>query len=198
MKYPRTFLKSKRAATRSIDSFLDELRLDSQRGLHLGSGRRKLAGMINCDLFDPAADMRVDARDLGRFSDGSVDLIESHHMIEHLSLEDVDKAMAEWSRVIAEGGHLVVSCPDITRISLSWLKYYLLYPVYPRKGKLDYIKKMFVGSQENEGMFHRSVFSVRSMRNILKRHGFEPEFIHAPYSNRPTPTLIVIAKRKRN
>jgi predicted SAM-dependent methyltransferase len=60
------------------------------------------------------ADLKADAKDLSMFADGSVDYIESHHMIEHLSFADTESALTEWHRVLRQRGLLVISCPDIS------------------------------------------------------------------------------------
>jgi predicted SAM-dependent methyltransferase len=59
-------------------------------------GANRLPLLINCDLFNPEADLKADATNLSMFDDGTVDLIESHHMIEHLSFKDADLALTEW------------------------------------------------------------------------------------------------------
>ncbi|MDH4232288.1 MAG: methyltransferase domain-containing protein [Nitrospirota bacterium] len=195
IRYPRTLLRPRRRVNADIDRLLAELRKHAGRGLHLGSGSTKLEGMINCDLFNPEADLRADAKDLSMFEDGSVDYIESHHMIEHLSFADTDTALAEWRRVLRPGGVLVISCPDISRVFLKWLGYSTIYPLFPRQEKLDFIIKMLVGPQQHEGQFHRNAFDFRRMSQLLARHGFTVEFSFSPYSERPTPSLLVIARK---
>jgi len=193
--YPRTFFRLRRQVNADIDRLLAELRKHANKGLHLGSGSTKLEGLINCDLFNPEADLKADAKDLSMFDDGSIDYIESHHMIEHLSFADTESALTEWHRVLRTGGLLVISCPDIFRIFLRWLRYSAIYPLFPRQEKLDFIIKMLVGPQQHEGQFHRNAFDSRRMSQLLSRHGFSMEFSFSPYSERPTPSLLVIARK---
>ena len=195
IKYPRIRFRLCRNVNADIDRLLAELRKHVSKGLHLGSGSTKLEGLINCDLFNPEADLKADAKDLSMFEDGSVDLIESHHMIEHLSFADTESALEEWQRVLRRRGLLVISCPDISRIFLKWLRYSAIYPLFPRQEKLDYIIKMLVGPQQHEGQFHRNAFDFRRMSQLLARHGFTAEFSFSPYSERPTPSLLVIARK---
>lgn len=197
IKYPRTFWRNSKAVEVDIDKFLADLRKNIGKGLHLGAGASKLAGLINCDLYNPEADLKADAANLDMFTDNSIDLIESHHMIEHLSFADAEKALKEWRRVLRPGGLLIITFPDITRICLRWLKYRIIYPIKPRPEKLARIVKMLVGSQEHAGMFHKSAYDVILMRRFLNEHGFKTEFSYAPYPRRTTPSLIVISRKTK-
>ena len=193
--YPRTALRLSRYVQADLDRLLAELRKHINKGLHLGSGDSMLSGLINCDLFNPRADLKVDSTHLSIFDDNSIELIESHHMIEHLSLADTERALAEWHRVLRLRGLLVITCPDLSRICLRWIKYSTLYPLFPRPETLDYIVKMLVGSQEHAGMFHKNAFDARRMSRLLSEHGFKVEFTFAPYPRRATPSLLVIARK---
>lgn len=63
MQYPNTWLLPNWWAARRVRRFLEKLR-QSRAVLHLGAGGKRLAGAINCDLHDPAADRRWDATNL--------------------------------------------------------------------------------------------------------------------------------------
>lgn len=195
IKYPQTKFRLQRRVKADIERFLSNLRSNSRLGLHLGSGGSKLQGLINCDLFDPRADLAVDATNLSSFDDNSVDLIESHHMIEHLSFVDTESALGEWQRVLCPGGLIILTFPDISAISIQWLFYSLIYPFFPKPDKLDYIVKMFVGSQEHKGMFHNNAFDLKRMDRILTEFGFSIDFTYFPYPKRPTPSRLVIARK---
>ena len=196
IKYPRTLLRNSKQVEPIIDRFMADLRQNASKGLHLGAGGTKLPGLINCDLYNPEADLKVDATKLDTFEDGSVDIIESNHMIEHLSFADTGKALKEWHRVLCDGGLLILTFPDITRICLRWLKYIIMYPIKPRPEKLKRTVQMIVGSQEHDGMFHKSAYNIILMRRILMEHGFKTEFSYAPYPRRTTPSLLVISRKK--
>ncbi len=101
--YPQTFLRRRSAVHRDIEQLLRLIRERASVGLHLGAAGSRIPGLINCDLFDPNADRKVDATDLSSFEDGSVDLIEHHHMMEHLSFVQADRALMEWARVLKPG-----------------------------------------------------------------------------------------------
>jgi predicted SAM-dependent methyltransferase len=196
LSYPRTRFRSRASVHRDIDRLLNQIHHEASAGLglHLGAGTEKIPGLVNCDLHNPAADCKIDAIHLGEFADESVDLIEHHHMWEHLSLADSELALREWSRVLKPGGFLVVTCPDLLRLCLLYIKNRALDIFTPRDKQIEYNIKMIVGSQEHPGMFHRSHYDGRLIRKILRSHGYSVEFIY-PYPSRPTPSLLTIARK---
>jgi predicted SAM-dependent methyltransferase len=91
--------------------------LRAQRGLrlHLGSGDVIKPGWVNVDLH-PAADVRVDVRRPWPFADGSAAEVYAEHLFEHLAWPgEADHFLAEARRVLAPGGRLRLSVPDLGR-----------------------------------------------------------------------------------
>ena len=197
IKYPRKHFSTNKQIVTNIDKLLEKIRSKINKGLHIGAGSSKLPGLINCDLYNPDADLKADASNLDMFDDASIDLIESHHMIEHLSFKDTEQTLKEWHRVLGDNGLLVLTFPDMTVIALKWIKHAVIYPIIFKQEKLDYISQMLVGSQENEGMFHRNVFNFRRISRILMKHGFKVEYTYCRYPNRPTPSRLVIARKSK-
>jgi predicted SAM-dependent methyltransferase len=191
---PRVFLRRRKKIEKDIGNSLRELRAISGVGLHLGAGSTRVDNMINCDLFNPEADQKVDATSLSDFQSETVDLIEHHHMIEHLSLSDFVRAIAEWRRVLKRGGYLVFTCPDITRVCICYLRARLKGALFDSSEEMDYAIKMLVGSQEHDGMFHKNHFDSARVRRLLPQEGFKIEFI-AKYPSRQTPSIIVVARK---
>lgn len=179
---------------RDVKSALEALRAESEVGLHLGAGSSKIDNLINCDLFNPDADRKVDATSLDEFEANSVDLIEHHHMIEHLSFVDFDSALGEWSRVLKPGAYLVFTCPDIERVCRHYLKLKRKNRTSDQSEKIDYAIKMIVGSQEHEGMFHKTHLDPTRARWLLPKYGFKIDFITA-YPRRTTPSMLVVARK---
>lgn len=196
VKWPMTLFCSSRKQNRIIALKLKELRKQAKVGLHLGCGNNKLPGMINCDLIHPSADKHFDATDLSEFTDASVDLIESHHMIEHLTFQQADLALLEWSRVLKKGGRVIITCPDLTRVCILWLLYSLLDIFISQKEKLDYILRMISGPQNYEGMVHQSHYSKRHLIRLLPVYGLQVEFSCSGFPKRPTPSLLVVAGKR--
>lgn len=195
IEYPRKIFRRRASLKSDIDAVIAQIRKNSPVGLHLGAGANLIPGMINCDLFNEAAEKRIDGGDLTGFKDRSVDLIETHHMIEHLSFEEAARAFQEWARVIKPGGYLILTCPDVTALALLWVRRTIQNRFGSRSERRDYILKMIYGSQEREGMFHRSGYDRAQLEKILARCGFGVEFFHTPYPPRTTPSLLIIARR---
>ena len=188
MRYPSTALQPNWLVARRVTRFLKKLR-QSRAVLHVGSGGKRIEGAVNCDLHDPAADRRWDATNLDEVPDASIDIVEHHHLIEHLSAADLPRALAEWARVLKPDGLLVVSAPDLETVLERWL-------AMKERERWDYGIKMIYGSQEHEGMFHKNGFTPRRLAQVLKAAGFVREWSCRGYPRRPTPSFIVIARKR--
>ena len=57
-------------------------------------------------------DVQAEASDLSLFASNSCDMVFSSHLLEHIPYEDVPKTLAEWARVVKQGGYLVLYLPD--------------------------------------------------------------------------------------
>lgn len=187
MQYPVTWLQPQWLAARRIKRFLERLRR-SHVVLHLGAGGKRLEGAINCDLHDPAAERRIDATHLHEIVDGSIDIVEHHHLIEHLAMADLHSALVEWARVLKPGGLLIVSAPDLEVVLRRWLQ-------MTEGERWDYGIKMIYGSQEHEGMFHKNGFTARRLADVVRSSGLTPEWSYRGYPRRPTPSFLLIARK---
>lgn len=83
--------------------------------LHLGCGTVRLPGWVNIDM-DGGPDLQLDLRFGLPFPDGSVDLIHTEHMLEHMCLSDGKLLMAEGYRVLRLGGTMRIGVPDLEKI----------------------------------------------------------------------------------
>jgi predicted SAM-dependent methyltransferase len=115
-------------------------------------------------------------------------------MFEHLSFVDTDRALKEWWRVLKYDGLLVMTFPDILAVCRRYFFDSMINKVFDREEKLDYEIKMIVGSQENEGMFHRNHYDRRRIRRMLPNYGFHIEFFYN-FPKRTTPSLLTIARK---
>jgi len=79
--------------------------------LHLGCGEIILPDFINCDLFNPKADLKCDVAKLP-FEDNSIDEIYASHIIEHFHYFETFDVLKEWCRVLKPGGKLKIETPD--------------------------------------------------------------------------------------
>jgi predicted SAM-dependent methyltransferase len=173
---------------------INQIRADSPKKLNLGCGAHPIAGFVNIDLYSEMADERLDVLDLSTYKQESVDLIESHHLFEHLSFEDARRGLMEWRRILRPGGYLILTCPNITHVASIWiwrtLKFHLGLQV-----DRSYVEKMFYGPQTNPGMFHRAGYDHVSLKNLVVELGFDVQALHTPYPIRATPSMLLIAQR---
>lgn len=98
--------------------------------INLASGQRPFPKpWINIDLIEQFdgngnryhVDILTDADNLSMFEDNSVDMIVAHHLIEHIAIHDLERYVAEWWRVLKQGGILSVHVPNIREIDRAWL-----------------------------------------------------------------------------
>lgn len=83
--------------------------------LCLGSGRAPIDGWTNVDYYFPA-DVQLDLRHGIPVPDGSVELIYSEHLIEHLPLEANLRLFEECRRVLSPNGRMRIATPDLSEI----------------------------------------------------------------------------------
>lgn len=81
--------------------------------LHLGCGSRLVEGWLNADKFDPRADIYLDVYRRLPFTGNALRAIYMEHLIEHVNTERVQFFLRELHRVLAPGGILRVTCPDL-------------------------------------------------------------------------------------
>jgi SAM-dependent methyltransferase len=188
--YPKTLFRHPKAIELDIDATINQIRTNASIGLHLGCGTTRISGLINCDAFVETADIKANALNLEGFDNESVDLIEHHHMIEHLSFQEAEIGIAEWARVLKVGGYLIITCPNINKVLLKWF-------LARRYWKYEYIIKMIYGPQEHDGMFHKSGYDIKRLKDLLAPYKIFSEFSYTPYPlRRPTPSLLIIARKR--
>jgi predicted SAM-dependent methyltransferase len=88
------------------------------RKLHIGGQIRSDGWEVLDANPGPAVDHVGDARDLSQFADGTFAAIYASHVVEHLDYKDeLTRTLREWRRVMADGGTLYVSVPDLSRLA---------------------------------------------------------------------------------
>lgn len=189
----RTLRPVRRWRVARLDAYLQELRNAAEVGLHLGCGPTYLEGLTNADAFDDSVrDRALDALDLDGYSDASVDHIETHHMFEHLSFADGRTALREWARVLKVGGTLAITVPDMDRVVRLW-RWAGQTGRYEWEGSP--VAEMIFGSQEHDGMFHRSGYNRSRLEHEMQVAGFGVVKSASPYPLRPTPSMLVVGRR---
>ena len=84
--------------------------------LHLGCGTEHRKGWVNIDANKKCKPNIVSpAHRLPMFKNGSADVIEACHLLEHLPYLQGIKALREWNRILKRGGLLFLELPDFAR-----------------------------------------------------------------------------------
>ncbi len=92
------------------------------RRLHIGGKERSEGWEILDALERPEVDHVGNAKDLSRFAENSFDVVYASHVMEHFDYRDeIAEVLREWSRVLAPGGMLNVSVPDLNTLAELFL-----------------------------------------------------------------------------
>lgn len=87
------------------------------RHLHIGALSATHGWETMNSLPLPGIDHVCNARDLSGFPDNTFDTLYASHLLEHFDYRDeISAVLAEWFRVLAPGGRILVSVPDMDTI----------------------------------------------------------------------------------
>lgn len=131
--------------------------------LNLGCGRRKLDGFLNVDCDEQVRPDYV--LDLGMdpwpWDEGSVDRIESYHLIEHLAAAEGRRLIEESHRVLRSGGRIAVECPDLRAAIDRW----------SGNGEcVRHLKHVF-GNQTSPWQFHKWGYTRETLSRLMRQSG---------------------------
>ena len=155
--------------------------------LHLGCGWKHFDGYVNIDLWiTDATDIICDITDLP-WPDNSADIIESYHVIEHISHTKIKKTITEWYRVLKPGGKLVLECPNFDIAVREYLA-----------GNEDRLINIF-GQQRTSGDIHLYGFNPPRLKRLIEEVGFEDIQESIPQSSQSLdePSLRIECKKDR-
>jgi SAM-dependent methyltransferase len=140
------------------------VRSDGQLHVHLGCGAIDMPGFVNVDVAPlPHIHYVSSVLRLPMFRDGSADLVYACHVLEHISHPRVDATLAEWRRIVKQGGVLRLSVPDFD----------LLLAMREKEGgDVDAILNPLLGGQRGRLNFHYAVFTAASLTRRLHVAGF--------------------------
>lgn len=133
-------------------------------GLNVGSGQRpfdRSQGWINIDS-NPRweADLVRSWDHLPMFKDGSVDIVVSHHSIEHVGCGEADGCIWEAWRVLKPEGSLIVSVPNMRKLAVLWLSGELTTQIY-----MTNVYGAYMGHEEDR---HKWGFDAVSLEGQIK------------------------------
>lgn len=152
--------------------------------LHLGCGRKKWDGFVNCDLS--GSDVDCDIRILP-FDDDLADEIHAIHVVEHFFITEIQDVLAEWRRVLKPGGILAIELP-------CWDK----VVEHIRKGSPDnFTRWPLFGepSTHKDGVpaLHKWCYSTEEMRRLLDFCGYRNITLETPRYHQPTRDMRYVA-----
>jgi predicted SAM-dependent methyltransferase len=150
------------------------------RKLHLGCGNIRLPGYCNVDILKTiAVDVISDISKLDNFQNDSIESIYACHVLEHFSHEEVKLVLRRWYEVLAHGGELRISVPDIDRIVKI---YHENWQHFQTPGNTPWIGLLY-GGQGDPYDFHKTGFNFCWLKFLLESMGFEDvqEYPHEPH-----------------
>lgn len=158
--------------------------------LHLGCGSKHFDGFINVDLWiTDATNIICDITKLP-WPDNSASVIESYHVIEHISHRNVRHTLYDWFRVLRPGGTLILECPHFDRAVREYLA-----------GNEERLINIF-GRQRTKGDSHLWGYTPERLTHLLMEIGFR-DFVEAqPLSSQsleePSLRLECVKPKKQN
>jgi predicted SAM-dependent methyltransferase len=131
--------------------------------LHLGCGKRKIAGYINIDINPKVSpDKIANCITLPDFDNETVSVIYTCHMLEHLKLPQVRESLSRWRDILEYGGVLRISVPDFKAIC----EYYL------SGGTQEEVQNLLYGDCTNEYNYHYTCYDFNTLSQLLREVGF--------------------------
>jgi FkbM family methyltransferase len=136
--------------------------------LNAGSGQRPFdqkQGWINLDISDKEKpDIVGDWNDLTMFDDNSMDIVVSHHSLEHVGCNEGFSFLCHAFRILKPGGSLMVFVPDIRALAQRFLTGQIETQIYTTN-----IYGPFDGT---DGSRHKWGYDRESLRKFLSQAGW--------------------------
>jgi predicted SAM-dependent methyltransferase len=140
--------------------------------LNLGCGLKRLEGYINIDSrreVNPDIISRVQDLEFGK---ETISEIYACHILEHLTITDAGNLLLKCFNWLRPNGELYISVPDLQGVSRFILE-----------GEESYILYNFLYGDMQEGMNHRWGYTEKSLKEMLKKWGFDFKCVFTPIFN---------------
>jgi predicted SAM-dependent methyltransferase len=138
------------------------------RRLHIGGAEARASWEV-LDVRDGAhVDHVGNAKELSRFADGTFVEVYASHVLEHFDyMDELPRVLAEWFRVLAPGGVLRLSVPDVDILAHLLLQRHLL-----DVNQRFQVMRMIFGGQMHAHDYHRVGLNQEFLTAYLSRAGF--------------------------
>lgn len=138
------------------------------RKLHIGGAEARAGWEVLDVRAAPHVDHVGDALDLSRFADGTFAEVYASHVLEHFDyVDELPRVLAEWHRVLAPGGVLRLSVPDI-----DILAHLLLQRRALDVSQRFQVMRMIFGGHTHAHDHHRVGLNQEFTAAFLDRAGF--------------------------
>lgn len=139
------------------------------RKLNVGCGFDYRQGYVNVDLHERhQPDVVANVLDLATFATGYYEELVAQDVLEHVTRDDVRRALFEWNRVLAVGGRMFIRTTE-----LGGLVRALESPENQGLHAQERLVQNLFGTQAYTGDFHLSGFTEPLFRHYLWEAGFE-------------------------
>jgi predicted SAM-dependent methyltransferase len=138
-----------------------------ERRLHIGGTARAPGWEVLNAVAGPAVDHVGSAADLRRFADGTFAALYGSHVLEHLDYKgELQAGLREWHRVLAPGGTLYVSVPDLAVLARLVLADGLTLE------QRFMVVRMIFGGHVDAHDYHQMGFDLELLAAFLREAGF--------------------------
>jgi len=91
--------------------------------INLASGQRPFKTWTNIDAQEQGYQVEIiaDAKKIP-LDDKVADIIVAHHLVEHIAIHELQTYVAEWFRILKNGGKLAVFVPNLKELDKAWIE----------------------------------------------------------------------------
>jgi predicted SAM-dependent methyltransferase len=139
------------------------------------------------------------------FEDGCVDWVYAEHLVEHVSPADGIGWLAEVRRILAPGGLLRLTTPDLRRYAESYLSGGAMFARHRRRMSLAGVgppmpaRDAFMVNQMFYLWGHRWIYDFEELRYALAQAGFPPDAVRCrAYRQGDRPDVAALDQVLRN
>jgi len=146
------FLEPRNPVNKEFEDALEEVFLQDGIFVDMGCGCKKIhSAFIGVDPYIECPEVNVQAYMWDTpFEDSSIDLITCFSALEHVSKFHVNPTLKEFARILKPGAIMGIIVPNLIQALIEW----------GTKQTTGYELDMIFGTQEHEGEYHRTGFSV--------------------------------------